>query len=387
MRSAVCVLESLILLLVPCVIACAKGDQIVFPRSAVAYVVASPSTKLEKRVVTRLTDYMAKVLGKRPIVKSALNGVPRGKPAIALTSRKGGSPIAVQVSTASEESYALVTGSYSGHPLAVCAALTDLGLKRAVQRLVILSQQEHDALVIPSTRMSESPWIRYREWTICPWDPEHVRGVFHNDSADKRMDIHRYSDRRLADYVEMFDWFGFSGCQLMEIGQGGHEVARIPGESRFASGPARGSRDRGPRPPGNGSRDTRRGLRGVGPTVGGLRRPPRRVRAAPTPRSARGPARGAPARWRARRTRRRGASRSRGAGTAEQRARYGEIGDRRHRGAVAGDPRGVQLLDEETGVGGGGGVQDHDPAKDGAGPDGVDHRLHGDASLLLGVGG
>lgn len=245
MRSAVCVLESLILLLVPCVTSCAKSVKIAFPRNAAAYVVATPSTKLEKRVVMRLTDYMSKVLGKRPIVEPALNRVPSGKPALVLTSRKGGSPIPVQVPSASEESYTLVTGSHSGHALAVCAALTDRGLKRAVQRLVILSQQEPDALVIPSTRLSESPWIRYREWTICPWDPEHVRGVFHNDSADKRMDIHRYSERRLADYVEMFDWFGFSGCQLMETCYVYGTMGSVEADQSWQKNVARFAKDNG----------------------------------------------------------------------------------------------------------------------------------------------
>jgi hypothetical protein len=43
-----------------------------------------------------------------------------------------------------------------------------------------------------------------------------VRGVFVNPYADERMNIWQYSGPQIAQYVEMYDWFGFSGIQLME---------------------------------------------------------------------------------------------------------------------------------------------------------------------------
>ena len=43
-----------------------------------------------------------------------------------------------------------------------------------------------------------------------------VRGVFANPNADRRLDITLYGEQQLADYAEMMDWFGYSGCQMME---------------------------------------------------------------------------------------------------------------------------------------------------------------------------
>jgi hypothetical protein len=40
--------------------------------------------------------------------------------------------------------------------------------------------------------------------------------VFVSPHAVKRKDIFRYCDQRLADYVAMYDWFGFSGVQLLD---------------------------------------------------------------------------------------------------------------------------------------------------------------------------
>ena len=34
--------------------------------------------------------------------------------------------------------------------------------------------------------------------------------------ADKRLNVFSYSEERINDYVEMLDWLGYSGCQLME---------------------------------------------------------------------------------------------------------------------------------------------------------------------------
>jgi hypothetical protein len=114
------------------------------------------------------------------------------------------------------EAFALETGKTGNHSVVVAAGKTERGLKRTVQRLILKSEQSEHGLMIPDLHLSESPWIPQREWTICPWVPELVRGVYANPNADKRLNIWLYSDEQIARYVEMFDWFGFSGCQLME---------------------------------------------------------------------------------------------------------------------------------------------------------------------------
>lgn len=192
------------------------NQDVVFARGKSPFVVAAPSTALEKRTVAQLCQYLAAVVGKPVKVVDSLSRVPNGIPTIVLTGARVKSPIAVRVPSGSEEAFAIAASTARQRPVVVCRGASDRGLKRAVQRLVIMSEQRADALVIPGCRISERPWIPYREWTICPWTPSHVRGVFHNPYADSRLNIYLYDQNRLARYVDMFDWFGFSGCQLME---------------------------------------------------------------------------------------------------------------------------------------------------------------------------
>lgn len=187
-----------------------------FPRGKSAHVVAAPRTKLERRVLDRLTTYVAQVTGKAVTVVDALDQVPDGAPVILLSDKTVSPPVRLEIPRGSDEALALVTSSVGGHRMAVAGGRTDRGLKRAVQRLIIESRQESGALVIPGMDLSEKPWIPHREWTICPWTPQLVRGVFTNGSASKLLDIYRYDREHLSKYVEMYDWFGFSGAQLME---------------------------------------------------------------------------------------------------------------------------------------------------------------------------
>jgi len=187
-----------------------------FPHGSTAYVIAAPATPLEKRVTNDLTDYLGKVLKKPPRVVANLAGVPAKSPAIILSSKTISAPVPLSAPAGSEESFAISTTSSAGRPLVLAVGSTDRGLKRAVQRLIIRSLQQDDALVIPSIQVSEKPWIAEREWTVCPWVPQHVRGAFVNPYADNRMNIWLYSDEQLARYAAMYDWFGFSGAQLME---------------------------------------------------------------------------------------------------------------------------------------------------------------------------
>lgn len=181
-----------------------------------AYVVARPVTALERRVTDRLNDYISKVIGAPVSVVADLANVPAGAPAIILSTNGLGLSSDLVVPADSPEGFALETRRLDGHEVIIAAGQTDRGLKRAVQRLVIGSEQRAPGLVLPKVRVAERPWIPRREWTLCAWSPELVRGVFNNPNADKRMNVWLYSDRQVAAYVEMFDWFGFSGSQLMD---------------------------------------------------------------------------------------------------------------------------------------------------------------------------
>ena len=190
--------------------------EIAFPRHEPAYIVAAPQTKLEQRALDRLAGYVGQVLEQPPRIVGKLSDLPDGAAAMVLVNQAVKLQLPVQPSVDSPESFALITMTQAEHALAVMAGSTDHGLKRAVQRLIIESRQEVAALVIPDLNYSETPWIAHREWTLCPWGPQFVRGVFVNPHADKRMEIRLYGPQQLESYVEMFDAFGYSGCQLIE---------------------------------------------------------------------------------------------------------------------------------------------------------------------------
>ena len=187
-----------------------------FRHGDTAYVVAAPRTDVERGALSALTGYLRGVLGKEPLVVAAIRQVPTGKPAIVLRRAGEASPVPADPPSGSQEAFAVSSGRATGRELVVLAGATDRGLRRAVHRLVIKSEQTGGNLDIPDLKLAEKPWIPEREWAVCPWAPQFVRGAFVNPYADPRMDIWRYSDRQLADYVDMFDWFGFSGVQLLE---------------------------------------------------------------------------------------------------------------------------------------------------------------------------
>ena len=192
------------------------GAAVEFSSHQPAYLVASPASELEKRVVKQLSDYVGRVVGRPAVQVTALDEVPSGSPAIVLTLAGRGPWADVKVPADSPEAFSLETRREQGRSLVVATGRTDRGLKRAVQRLVMRSEQRPPGLVIPDLAVVEKPWIPRREWTLCAWSPELVRGLFHNPYADKRMNVWLYSDRQVAAYVEMFDWFGYSGSQLMD---------------------------------------------------------------------------------------------------------------------------------------------------------------------------
>jgi hypothetical protein len=187
-----------------------------FHRHKISYIVFSPSTILEKRITSRLADYMSRVLGKETIIVPTLVKVPGSMTAVFLNSKKNNAISSISVAGASPEAFSIQTKNIQHHPAVIASGNTVSGLKRAIQKLILRSIQDENGLRIPAMNISESPWIPQREWTICPWAPERVRSAFANPEADKKLNIWLYSDQQIRDYVEMFDWFGFNGCQLME---------------------------------------------------------------------------------------------------------------------------------------------------------------------------
>jgi len=187
-----------------------------FPVGQAAYVVASPNSELDKRVLGQLTTYLERVLGKKAETVVNLDLVPLNTPAILLYHAGEVNPLNLTAPAGSPEGFALATGKAGSRLLVVAVGETDRGLKRAVQRLILKSLQSQSGLEIPDLNLSEQPWIPEREYALCPWVPQYVRGVFVNPYADNRMNIWLYSDQQLANYIEMYDWFGFSGAQLMD---------------------------------------------------------------------------------------------------------------------------------------------------------------------------
>ncbi|HEY0667429.1 MAG TPA: hypothetical protein VGD22_04580 [Sphingobacteriaceae bacterium] len=192
------------------------GAEVLLPAGRVIYIIANPKTNLEKHITDYLTNYLNQVLKKSPIVVPDMSAVPANSPAILLSSQNQKALFGVSAPVASPECFALKTVVSASHKLIIALGNTDKGLKRAVQKLIIKSEQQKQGLIIPELNLSESPWIQKREWTLCGWAPELVRGVYKNVDADKRLNVWLYGDQQIANYVDMFDWFGFSGVQLME---------------------------------------------------------------------------------------------------------------------------------------------------------------------------
>jgi len=182
------------------------GAAIQFPHGRAAHIAAAPASPLEQRVVDRLSSYLQAVTGAQPRIVASAAEAPAGQPVIVLGKTPGGHP----------ESFTIETDSTGRSARITLSGSTDRGLKRAVQRLILKSRQIDGHLEIGDLHISETPWIAEREWTVCPWVPQNVRGVFSNPFADNRMNIWNYSDRQFADYVAMYDSFGYSGVQLME---------------------------------------------------------------------------------------------------------------------------------------------------------------------------
>lgn len=190
---------------------------ITFDRGKPAHVVCNVSGEQARTSIVRLTDYIGRVLAVSPRVVDSLQSVPTDVPSVVVLVGNTASESEMPKLGPSPESFSLTTRIKDEHPVVVVHAAIEAGLRFAVQRLILISRQESDGLVIPDIESAvESPWIERREWTVCPWTPQLVRGVFVNPYADRRMDIHSYGPKQLNAYVAMMGSFGFNGCQLME---------------------------------------------------------------------------------------------------------------------------------------------------------------------------
>lgn len=210
--------KAAIIMLMAAIAVCGQAE-VTLPHDTIVCVVASSQTPLEKRVTGELCAYLGKVLKKSPQIVPDLSKVPGTTSAIILSSRPLSEPVALSAPQGSPEAYAVLTTSIGKRPVVLAVGNTDKGMKRAVQRLVIKSRQEKDALVIPDLALSEKPWIPEREYThLSVWTPSRGRGtpVPTNTNVDNRVDTNLFNDEQLSNYAAMFDWFGFSGVQLFE---------------------------------------------------------------------------------------------------------------------------------------------------------------------------
>jgi hypothetical protein len=193
-----------------------RSQAVTFAAGNFARIAFQPNTALAHRTVARLAEYLGTVLGKPAQIGAQIETAPAGTPLFVLSANGKEPASGVTAPAGSPEAFALETRTVAGHPLVVAVGNTDLGLKRAVQRLILASEQRAPGLVMPELHVAEQPWIPKREWALCPWVPQSVRGVFSNPNADPRLDVYLYSDSQIANYVAMYDSFGFSGCQLLE---------------------------------------------------------------------------------------------------------------------------------------------------------------------------
>lgn len=184
--------------------------EINFIKKKPAFLVTKPITNLEKQILNRLSTYMGAVLEQSVKIVPSLKKVKGDYPIIILSVAPD------LINSESKEAYAIETKMIDDKKVIAVTGKTEQGLKRAVYRLILESKQTKTTLSFPAMNILESPWITQREWALCPWSPDIVRLNFFNPDVDKRVDVYKYSEKQIEDYVAMFDWFGFNGCQLME---------------------------------------------------------------------------------------------------------------------------------------------------------------------------
>ena len=119
----------------------ARAAGVVFPGGQPAHIVAMPETELEKRITERLAVYLERVLQTPTKVVPNIQSVPDHAAAIILVGRTVKSPFQPSLLDNAHEAFALKTGETKNHSVVVAAGKTERGLKRAVQRLIVSSEQ------------------------------------------------------------------------------------------------------------------------------------------------------------------------------------------------------------------------------------------------------
>lgn len=193
------------------------GDgELAYARGSRAYVVSALDSDLEKRWTAQLVSYLGEVLRAPAAVVPTVDDVPVGESAIVLERGFAGVSGALKIPLRShtDEDFALLSSERSGHPVLIAAAAEPNGMRRAIQRIIISSQQHPQALTFPRVAKFFTPWIESREFEPSAWQPNYVRAKFWNPAVDARLDYQAYDDEQLMRYIGMFDWFGFNGIRV-----------------------------------------------------------------------------------------------------------------------------------------------------------------------------
>lgn len=206
-----------------------------FARGAPPHLVATPGSDIERRYLEAFSRYLTAVAGKPAQTVASLDQVPAGEPAIRFQIGYEGVPAAVaaQVRQHTDEDYALATLSEKGHAVILAAAAQPNGIRRAVQKLMIASQQGATGIAFPIANAFHTPWMEQREFQPVTWSPTRVRGKFTNPAVDPRVDYHRYTDEQLDEYVAAYDWFGYNGVRVEEGAWQYGIFGSIEGEQEF----------------------------------------------------------------------------------------------------------------------------------------------------------
>jgi hypothetical protein len=185
-----------------------------FPHARAGYIVSVARGTLERRYIDELVRYVSECTGQAAVLVASLEQVPAGTPAIVIQREVGGTVSAQKT----DEDFTISNRETGRRSLLVAAAREDNGIRRAIQRIIITSEQGPDALRFPIASGSYSPWIAQREIEPVTESPTWVRASFTNPAPDPRVDYTHYTDRQLRRYFAMCDWFGYNGVRIEDGG-------------------------------------------------------------------------------------------------------------------------------------------------------------------------
>lgn len=206
----------LLVLAIPSVKTFADGAPLLLgKRGAPPTIVNTSDSPLTKAIIVRLAEYLELCLGARPKILSSAPAS-GSEPLIIVGTADIARRYRVPLPPSdSEEAFSLATIA-TPRFIVVVSGTTDRGIKRAIQKLILLTRQQGQELLVPHTNLSTKPWKSMREYTLANWKPDDVRTKFTNRLADKRVDVFRMGDVQVGRYVQMMDDLGFSGVQVTE---------------------------------------------------------------------------------------------------------------------------------------------------------------------------